>query len=34
MDIQIMSIFKLFNYNKLGLLRLGTKVAIYIDPRK
>jgi hypothetical protein len=34
MDIQIMSIFKLFNYNKLCLYQLGTKVAIYIDPRK
>jgi hypothetical protein len=34
MDIQIMSIFKLFDYNKLDLYRLGTKVAINIDPRK
>jgi len=34
MDIQIMSIFNLFNYNKLGLHQLGTKVATNIDPRK
>jgi len=34
MDFQIWSIFKLFNYSSLGKNRLGTKVALIIDPRK
>jgi hypothetical protein len=28
------NILKLFNYNNLGLYRLGTKVANVINPRK
>ena len=34
MDLQIGGIFKLINYSNLGINRLGTKVAIIIDPRK
>jgi len=34
MDLRIRGIYKLFNYSKLDMNQLGTKVATIIDPRK